>query len=197
MRRLLPLLLTSLLLLVACGNDDDGGAEAQADRGLPPVAAADGADLFEPELEALGLRVTDRGGLVDRSDGGYELSADGDHYALYVEPIDDATYTDDDFVENLVELTKLTAPLVFDTYPGVVSYDICQEPRSSENDAEEPPAITQIELRRSTADTVDWDTLDLATLVSLHKQGTYEDFVYIGAPLVNHPAFAPYLDQLG
>lgn len=187
MRRLLVALAAMAILASACSDDSDPPA------GLPPVDVLDSADLFEPELTALGLRLTDRGGLIDRSDGGYEKSAQGDHFALYVEPIDDAGYTLDDFATNLVELTRLTAPRVFDAYPGVVSYDICQEPTpalDTDPDADEPRPLTQVQLTRDRVEAIDWETFDTAALFA---ESTGDgNFVFVSGPIAEHPDIAPF-----
>ena len=61
-------------------------------------------------------------------------------------------------------------PFVFDRWPELHSFDVCQEPFNST--AETPPSLTIIDLTREAAATVDWGQLDLAGLIDLNqKQG--------------------------
>ncbi|MGI8794055.1 MAG: hypothetical protein ACR2H3_12940, partial [Acidimicrobiales bacterium] len=119
--------------------------------------------IFDPRLLPLGLRFT-QGSLVDSSNG-YKASATGNHLALYAEPIDASTWTVDDTVSAVAPLAAATAPYCFETWSGLDSYDICQEPPNNINDAGESPPVTQLELGRADALLIDWDDADLAALV--------------------------------
>lgn len=169
MRRLL-LVAAVVLGAMACGNDSD---DTVADPELPPVDPLAIAPLFEDELAEIGVRLTDRGGLVDRSNG-YEFSPTGDHVALYVEPV--GTYTDEQYVDGIVSITRAVAPLLFATYEGVASFDICQEPRPEEDLRDEPPPVTQIEMTRDQVEAVDWGAVDLVDLLERQAAG---ELVYL------------------
>jgi hypothetical protein len=185
------LVLALVLVPAACGDDDEpaatddpsGSASAPADTEgtgstgdepgstgtadpseLPPSDLGSLQAIFDPLVEPMGLRLT-RGALVDRTDG-YEISPTGTHLALYVEPLDDAAYTIDDYVANIYDLTALVTPIVFDDYPGVLTYDICQEPYEADDDRYEPFPVTQIELTRQNAEDYDFATGDLASLLA-------------------------------
>ena len=75
------------LLLVACGSDEVGRAPATSTSAAfdvtpyPPSDFDELAAIFEPQIADMGLRLT-RGGLIDRSGGGYRESDTGQHLAL-------------------------------------------------------------------------------------------------------------------
>ena len=97
-------------------GDPDGDEIPVLDGDVPPVNAADIESLYAEDLKALGMRLTPRGGLIDRSDGGYYQSSTGDHLALYVEPI--AERTDQEYVDGIVEVSRVFAADVFDAVAG-------------------------------------------------------------------------------
>lgn len=172
MWRRLAVGLVLALLLAACGDDggSEDGAPAGPDPTYPPNSIEALAEIFDPQLEPMGLRFT-RGGLFDRSDGGYSPSDVGEHLALYVEPLDDAAYDSGDYVDGLGTITALVTPQVFETWAGVQTYDICQEPPAEVDDRAAPAPYTQIEIDRATSGTVDWDTATTATVLDLARAG--------------------------
>ncbi len=175
-------LATALLGFAACGDGEPTPtdeafdpltttiAPADLDGPLPPVDAINAEGLFGDEFAALGLRLTNRGGLIDRSNGGYVKVETGDHYALYVEPVSES-YSVEDYADNLLVLARLVGPALMDRYPGLVSYDICQEPPAAEQEDPYPPPATQIDLSREQVDAVDWETATVADLFALRDRG--------------------------
>lgn len=176
-RRAVAAVIAAVLVIGACSSDDgDSGATATT----APVTAADGLpafddeqrlppndigslrNLYDPVLATYGVRLT-RGALVDTSGGRYEPSNDGRHLALYVEPL--ADYTTEQYVEGFWTISALMTPDVFARWPDLESYDICQEPLPSENDEPEPFPITQINLTRAAAESIDWQDGDLVDLL--------------------------------
>ncbi len=177
MRR--QLLSSALVLLLAtgaaaCGDDgDDAQVPSTIDPAdvtspgaptgaLPPPGALDLEPMYGEALADLGLVLVDRGGLIDRRGGGYVASASGTHLALYVEPIGDRT------VEEYVEGIRTVAVVfsdVFERWPGLETYDVCQEPLAVDDDREEPLPVTQIELTKAENAAIDWDTVTAADLV--------------------------------
>lgn len=123
---------------------------------LPPDDAAELAEIFQPLLTPLGLRFT-RGSVVAR--GGDTPN----HLALYAEPT--ATWEDERFVTTIVPLARAVTPVVFATWSGLDSYDICQEPSPAIDDSPEASPITQLDMERSYAESVDWDTVTLGRIV--------------------------------
>lgn len=171
----------ALGVLGACGDGEPTPDEAfdplattiappDLDGPLPPVDAINAEGLFGDELAALGLRLTNRGGLIDRSGGGYVKSVNGDHYALYVEPISD-DYSVDDYAANLLVLARLMGPELMDRYPDLASYDVCQEPPAGEVEDRYPPPATQIDLSRDLVESVDWENATHDDLFALRGEG--------------------------
>jgi hypothetical protein len=162
------------ITVAACGSDDAGPATSTVDEsdttaptpeGLPPASALDLEPIYGEALAALGLRLTDRGGLIDRSGGGYEPSPTGTHLALYVEPIGERTTAE--YIDGIADVAVVFSD-VFDRWAGLVTYDVCQEPVDAEaNDyGREPPPVTQIELTRDEAAAVDWSTVTVEEMVA-------------------------------
>ena len=137
------------------------GAEPGAE--LPPAGALELEPYYAEQLAALGLRLTDRGGLIDRTGGGYQASAQGTHLALYVEPIDERTLPE--YLDGIRSVTAILAADIFDRWPGLVSFDVCQEPTAAEDPRSEPLPVTQIEMTRVEAAAFDYDTVTVIDLV--------------------------------
>lgn len=131
---------------------------------LPPNDRARLAKMFDDELERFDLRLT-RGALIDLSGNRYERSDTGTHLALYVEPVSD-DYSPLDYLDNLVPVTKLFAPEIFQRWPGLMSFDVCQEPRGAIDAGEEPPPETQVNVSRIQSEAIDWATVDNVDLVA-------------------------------
>ncbi len=155
------------IVLASCG-DDGAASPTTVGEPYPPDTIAELAEIFDPQLEPLGLRFT-RGALIDRSDGGYVPSAEGEHLALYVEPLDGVDYDTADYVDGVGTVTALVTPYVFDRWSGVETYDICQEPPTEIDDSDAPVPYTQIEIDRESAEAVDWDTATTATVIELGR----------------------------
>ena len=94
--------------------------------------------------------------LIDRSGGGYVASPTGQHLALYVEPIDDRTM--DEYFDGILDVAVVFSD-IYDRWPGLETYDVCQEPPDPDGtQGPEPLPVTQIELTRAESDAIDWDT---------------------------------------
>jgi hypothetical protein len=160
--------LAALVLVLVAGCSFREAALQPIDRPerstLPPNDRDRLADMFDEDLERFGLRLT-RGALIDISGDDYEPSDEGTHLALYVEPTSVA-YSGLDYLENLVPLTKVFLPEVFDRWPGLMSFDVCQEPPGALNSDEEPPPETQINVSRVQSDAIDWGTVDDTDLLA-------------------------------
>lgn len=151
-----------LLALAASACSGQAGTSTQPAL-LPPHERDDLAALFDPLVEALGYRVT-RASLIDRTT--YQVDAEGGHLALYVAPLADISA--DQFAAAFPSLVAVFLPFVFDRWPELHSFDVCQEPFDSTEGT--PPSLTIIDLTRQAATTVDWDQLDLAGLIDLDQQ---------------------------
>jgi hypothetical protein len=170
------------------------GTGAALDGDLPPPGPFDIEPIYGEALAELGLRLTSQGGLIDRSDGGYAPSADGDHLAIYVEPIGD--YTVADYIEG-IHTVAVVFQDVFQRWPGLATYDVCQEPGaswSSGNTRSLP--VTQIELTREEAAAL--GPLDDLTVVDLLRAAKTDPpglALRVGAMVVRDPGYQALLAQ--
>ena len=137
------------------------GCTAGADR-LPPPTIAEIAPIYEDALDAAGVRLTERGGLIDTSTG-YETSSQGTHLALYVAPVEDQPI--EAYVEGLTELTALFATDVFERWPGLESFDVCQQ--QYVDDAPLGPVLSQVSLTRAVATSISWASMTVDELLDV------------------------------
>lgn len=145
---------------------------------LPPTDFDTMAAIFDPLVEPLGYRLG-RVALIDLET--YEESPDATHLAVYLTPL--AAKTPDEYATELVPVARVFLPAVFATWPGLESFDVCQEPFEFEGDAP-PPGLTVLEVDRAAAEAVDWASIDLAGLLDarqvhaglfLHAQSVIRD----------------------
>ncbi len=202
--------------VAGCGDDDDGGASIDvtttesntttttttsttapttestaASDPLPPPGALDIEPLYGEALAELGLKLTERGGLIDRSGGGYYPSDTGTHLALYVEPIDDRTVPQ--YIDGIRSVAVVFGD-VFDRWPELESYDVCQEPEDDGGEAE-PLPVTQIELTRAEADAIDWATVTVVDLVRASRADPRGLALRVSSRLANDPAFEAIVNE--
>lgn len=159
LRRLTTALLLTAIAATACGG---GTTATTIPAPLPPHERADLAEVFDPLVAPLGYHVT-RAALIDRST--YAVDPNGGHLAIYLAP--DADIPLDEFAGDFLGLVQVFLPLVFERWPQLHSFDVCQEPFDSQD--ETPPSLTIIDLTRDPAAAVDWATLDLAALIALNE----------------------------
>lgn len=148
--------MVAIAVTAACA----GSGSDKAERRLPPNDKAAIEKVFESRLDRLGVRLT-RGALIDLKTN--KPSAAGTHLAVYVEPT--RPYTPDDYARRVVAVTRVFAPLSFDRWRGLQSFDVCQEPLPEVDARPEPPPKTKVEMTRDAARKVRWQGLDLATLL--------------------------------
>jgi len=180
--------------LGACGGDDSDGASTTStttvapEGALPPAAALDLEPTYGPALAELGLRLVDRGGLIDRSGGGYDPSPTGTHLGLYVEPIGDERSVDE-YLDGIRSVGVVFSDL-FERWPGLVSYDVCQEPIEDDGDpATEPLPVTQIELTKEESAAIDWDTATVVDLLRAAIAEPPEMAVRVSSSMATEPAY--------
>lgn len=187
--------------LTACGDDSDDSADSTSgeleaqptDGDFPPNDVGELADIYDELLADFDVRLT-RGEVIDRTDGQYEPSDTGTHLALYVEPLSGST--DEVYLDQLVEITSIVTPQVFQEWGSIVSYDICQEPTTAENDADEPVPVTQVEITREAAADIDFEALDLAELLAIaNLQDNPPVRVYADPVLKELPAWQEAADE--
>ncbi len=162
-----------------------------ADGALPPRDPLALAPSYGERLAALGLRLTDRGGLIDRSDG-YQPSAEGTHLALYVEPIGELTA--EQYVDGLGTVTVLFSD-VFDRWPGLESFDVCQEPAAAVDGSDEPLPVTQIDMSRSQAAAFDWPTVTAVDIVRASQAEPPGITLRVSPALADEPAYRAVVED--
>lgn len=132
-----------------------GGAE------YPPAGLEGLAAIFDPLVAPLGYKVG-RGVLIDRAT--YRETPEGNHLALYLEPLE--AKTPDEYAAEFLPIATLFVPAVFTAWPGLESFDVCQEPFDWGGETP-PPGRTVFDIDRQTAAGVDWGTIDLAGLLDI------------------------------
>ena len=184
----------------ACGEDDGAKGVDSTVSGsdlsttitvdpdtLPPPKASDLEELYGEALAAVGMKLTDRGGLIDRSGGGYVASPTGQHLALYVEPIGDRTT--EEYIDGILDVALVFSD-IYDRWPGLESYDVCQEPLDPDGtQGPEPLPVTQIELTRAESDAIDWDKATVASLIEGARADPPELVLRLSNDLVTDPAY--------
>jgi hypothetical protein len=185
-----------LALLAACetaGVPRDPSPAAS----LPPLNdVAFFEDLYGEDLAALGLRFT-RAARFEENLGHapYSPSPTGTHLALYAEPV--GTYTAERFLGNIAPLTQVFRD-VFERWPGLTSFDICQEPIQSEATEErEPVPASQVRISKTQALALDWDRLDLPILIRAATRKPPQIILFVSRRLRGHPAYERALRAAG
>ncbi len=184
-RGALGVLAAALVALVVTAVPTSRASAAGPD--LPPPTLAALQKRFDPQVKALGLRVSR--GLLQSLET-YEQDPQGTHLALYVEPIKPG-YTNAQYLKNFTKLTHLLVPAVFEKWKGLESFDICQEPVDDPRAV--PPPVTQIFVQRDALDRVGgWRRANLTQLLQASPRvrsiaaGYY---VYFAPELREEPAF--------
>lgn len=163
----------------------------EPDGDLPPPGALDLEPIYEDALAELGFLLTDRGGLIDRRGGGYAPSTGGTHLALYVEPIERITPAD--YVEGIRTVAVVFSD-VFERWPGLESYDVCQEPFPEDDPRDEPLPVTQIELTKAENETIDWDTITTAELIAAAQAEPRGLALRVSSALAQDPVYLAVVD---
>ena len=187
---------TTVLVLASVLAAAGGGASGATNEALPPSSRKELVKLFRARLEPFGLRIT-RAALVDATN---HRSAQGTHLALYVEPT--RKYSDDDYLDGVSTVSRLFLPSVFREWPGLRSFDICQEPTPAEDNRAEPPPETQVFVLKQGLDRVNWRSADLADLLtaSAHARldrgrARTELSVFVALHLRNRARYQDALEQ--
>lgn len=162
-------------LLAACG-DDDGDPVAQAvpsttatstPTELPTNDEDELKALFAPLFEPIGQRVT-RIGLYDLSQG-FVRDDEGTHLAIYTDPLEPtgAGWDTERYIQACVDGVQACTPFIFDTWAGIETMDVCQEPPQEDAPEPEPPIVTQVQMGRADYRRIEsWDELTLTDLMA-------------------------------
>ena len=138
------------------------GARTHAAADLPPSDQGALRRMFDPQLEPLGLHTT-RAALQDPHD--YRRSAKGTHLAMYVEPTAEGLVDRAIYVRNIMKVARIFLPSIYKRWPGLKSFDICQEPEPALDPRPAPIPVTQLVASRQAAASVDWKHATLVTLL--------------------------------
>lgn len=167
-------------------------------RELPPSSRAALAKIFDPKLEKFGLRTT-RARLQEAPT--YETNPRGHHLAIYVEPIDDS-YAASAYVLNFAPVADVFLPEVFERWPALRSFDVCQEQIPSADKGREPPPVTQIAVTRKGARQITWRGITLSKLLALdepvdgpRRLNRKDFYILLTSELRAQPAYQKALDE--
>jgi hypothetical protein len=173
-----------------------GAARNAGDGALPPAGRRELVKLFGARLEPLGLRIT-RAALVDADN---VRSAAGTHLALYVEPI--AAYADADYLDGVATVSRVFLPSVFRRWPGLRSFDVCQEPKPADDSRTEPPPETQVFVLKGGVDRVNWKKADLSDLLAAAEEARADRgeervdlSVFVASHLRDHPRYRDAVEE--
>jgi hypothetical protein len=173
---------------MACGDDGPDAAPLPAD--LAEVQA-----VFADDLAEQGLRLTNRGGLVD-PDAGYSASPTGDHLSLYVTPI--GARTTQEYIDGILETARLLGPGAFERWSGLRSFDVCQEPVGGVGEDPNETALTRLDMDRDRSASLDWRTLDLPGLLAVASEDAGEGVaLYVEPSIRDSGEFVEALEAAG
>jgi hypothetical protein len=195
-RRIVTTAAVALACLLVAQGAAVGAAGDGRDGALPPPGRKELVKLFRDRLEPLGVRIT-RAALVDADN---VRSADGTHLALYVEPT--GAYSDTDYLDGVSEVSRIFLPSVFRRWPGLQSFDVCQEPKPADDAGAEPPPETQVFVLRRGIDRVDWKKAGLAEVLAAaadaradRGEARVDLSVFIASHLRDHPRYREAVEQ--
>ena len=97
--------------------------------------------MFDPQLEPLGLHTT-RAALQNPHN--YKRSAKGTHLAIYVEPLSKGAVDRAIYVRNIIRVARVFLPGIYRRWPGLKSFDVCQEPEAIVDPRPAPIPVTQL-----------------------------------------------------
>ena len=138
----------AVIAVAACGDDTDStdvssttivvetttmATTTTEGVALPPSEFSELAALLEPYATPLGFTVT-RAALVDL--GTYQTSPEGTHLAVYL--VATTERTPDEVAQATIPMAAAFLPDVFSRWPGLMSFDVCQEPFDSAGDPNVP-----------------------------------------------------------
>ncbi|HZQ27747.1 MAG TPA: hypothetical protein VFA94_08610 [Acidimicrobiales bacterium] len=138
-------------------------SEKRAD--VPADGAAAMIKVYGPQLQALGWTV--QRSEVQHNDVPGVAAPGKRHLAVYVRPVGKKTPAE--YIDGLATVSRVFLPDVFSRWPGLESFDVCEEPSVEDDPADEPKPVTQILVTRKQAATVDWPN---ARPVDVVKAGT-------------------------
>jgi hypothetical protein len=195
-RRIASTAVLALACVLLVPGAASGAANGAEDDALPPSGRKELVKLFRGRVEPLGLRIT-RAALVDADN---LRSAEGTHLALYLEPT--GAYSDADYLDGVAAVSRLFLPSVFRRWPGLQSFDVCQEPEPADDARAEPPPETQVFVLKPGIDRVHWKKADLADLLAAAADARADRgderidlSVFVASHLRDHPRYQDALAE--
>ena len=179
----------------ACGGDGGG------DRSAPDAPAGRRADApgnvlsqfkqrYDAALAPYGFRVSRAGFTSDVSSESY--AAGGHHLAVYAVPT--RKLADEEYVAAIGPVAKVFLPEVFDRYPELQSFDVCEEPISDED---EPRPRTQLVISADQAKLVDWSSTTTESLVRGTRSTPNTGNLFVDDDLTTSTAWRAVLSAAG
>ena len=119
-------------------------------------------------------------------------SPTGRHLALYVEPIDPERSMQE-YYDGILDVALVFSD-VYDRWPLLETYDVCQEPADPDGaQGDEPLPVTQIELTRAESDAIDWDSVTVEDLVRAAEDDQLN--LRVSREMAAFPKYAALLDD--
>ncbi len=182
MSRSRRLLLAAPLALIpaACGDDAGPGAAPTTTASEPSTSAPPAAggevppssfnaliEIFQPALDDLDLT------LARAAVSEFEA---GPHLALYVVP-NGPEGGAQGFLDRTVPLVAALEPLLFERFPGLRTFDVCQEPFQAVRSDDFPLPETLLVMNEEQLDSVpDWSSATLVDLMRAVRVGDGGEF---------------------
>ena len=157
------LVVAVMLATAACSGD-------ARDELLPPPTVDRLAPILDPLVADLGLKTT-RASLLDPLDPTYEGNPEGTHLAMYVAPNEDITF--EAFQDNFLPLARIIVPYVFERWPDLESFDICQESYEWSGDKEVAPSVTLLFVKREKVQSIDWEKVSVSDLFEVAEHANF------------------------
>lgn len=181
----------AVLLTSACGDDDTRSGPPTSTVATPrPAGLEEVRRTFDAELEALGMVLTEEGGVVDPTT--YEADEEGTHLSIYLAPtaaIEDAAY-----LEGVLDTARALAPGIFERWSAIESFDVCQLPPADD----EGVALTRLDLDRAMVEELDWEGLDLTSFLQTADERAGEGIrLYVARPLRESDAYRQAMAAAG
>ena len=151
----------------------------------PPDSPAAVAQIFNPALAPLGLHLTRAMLEAPRT---YEVDPRGNHLALYVQPT--GAYTAAQYRRNFNRVAAIFLPAGFRRWPGLASFDVCQEPLPSVDNRPEASPVTQLTVSRRGAALIRWSHTQLKQILAAERHINVRDLsVYVDNPVLREPGY--------
>lgn len=170
--RLVALVAAASLAAGGCAAEHPSGSSPRTTQlpaaALPPDNVAALAPIIDPVVRPLDLRVT-RVVLVNPKTA--DAGPTAPRLELYVAPI--TPFSDDRYIGAILPLARALTPFVLQRWPGLSSFEVCQEALGVEGSAS-PETQTVFDVSRDYGLATEWSRVELSTLVADYRGGRAE-----------------------